>query len=204
MVVDRAPTIVLASASPRRRQLLDLVGLSYRIHPADIEERQRPGEDAARFALRAAREKALTVARLDDSWLVVGSDTVVEIDGVALGKPTSREEAAEMLRTLSDATHHVHTGLALAAGGRCEALLDSTSVRFTAVSEQTIRWYLATDEPMDKAGGYAIQGRGGLLVSAIEGSPHTVVGMPIHRLPELFRRIGLDFWDFVHNRTDHP
>jgi septum formation protein len=198
------PYVVLASASPRRRLLLDVVGVSYRVRPADIDERQRPGEAGAALALRAAREKALAVSRLDDACPVLGSDTVVEIDGVSLGKPESRDEAAEMLRRLSNATHSVHTGLALAVGDRCEGLLDTASVRFAALSEETIQWYLATDEPMDKAGAYAIQGRGGLLVAGIDGSPHTVVGLPIHRLPELFARLGLDFWDFVHNPDDHP
>jgi septum formation protein len=180
-----------------------MVGVSYRVRPADIDERQRPGEDGSTLALRAARDKALAVARLDDEYPVLGSDTVVEIGGVSLGKPPSREAAADMLRRLSNATHHVHTGLALAVGDRCEALLDTASVRFRALSEETIRWYLATDEPMDKAGAYAIQGRGGLLVTGIDGSPHTVIGLPIHRLPELFAMCGLDFWEFVREPKDH-
>jgi septum formation protein len=197
------PQLVLASASPRRRELLDVVGVSYRIHPADIDECQRPGENGVTLATRAARDKALAVARLNAASPVLGSDTVVEVGGVTLGKPTCREAAAEMLRTLSNATHHVHTGVALVFGGRCEVLVDTAAVRFRALGEETIRWYLATDEPMDKAGAYAIQGRGGLLVAGIEGSPHTVVGLPIHRLPELFAMCGLDFWEFVRDPEDH-
>jgi septum formation protein len=181
-----------------------VVGVRYRVHPADTDEHQRPGEDGAAFALRAARDKALAVSRLDNACPVLGSDTVVEIGDLTLGKPRSRDEAAKMLRSLSNATHRVHTGLALAVGDRCEALLDTASVRFAALSEETIRWYLGTDEPMDKAGAYAIQGRGGLLVAGLDGSPHTVVGLPIHRLPELFTRVGLDFWEFVHNPNERP
>lgn len=192
-----APHLILASSSPRRRQLLDAIGVSYRVHPADVDERQRPGEDAATFALRAARDKAMTVARESDGVPVLGSDTVVEIDGITLGKPTSLESAGEMLHRLSDATHNVHTGLALAVGNRCEALLDTASVRFRQLDQKIIRWYIATGEPLDKAGAYAIQGRGGLLVAGIDGSPHTVVGLPIHRLPELFAMCDLDFWGFV-------
>ena len=190
--------LILASASPRRRRLLEMVGVSYRVQPANIDELQRSGEDGAAFALRVAREKALAISGADDSYPVLGADTVVEIGGVTLGKPTSVEDAADMLRRLSNATHHVHTGLALAVGDRCAALVDTAAVRFRDLSEATIRWYLSSDEPMDKAGAYAIQGRGGLLVDAIHGSPHTVVGLPIHRLPELFAICDLDFWDFVH------
>lgn len=202
--MQAAPHLVLASSSPRRRQLLDLLGMSYRIHPANIDERQRRGEDGSTFALRAARDKALTVSRLEGACPVLGSDTVVEIDDVTLGKPSSHEAAAAMLRRLSNTTHRVHTGLALAVGNHCEALVDTASVRFRALSDEIIRWYVATGEPMDKAGAYAIQERGALLVAGIDGSPHTVIGLPIHRLPELFARIGLDFWDFVQHPNEQP
>lgn len=198
------PQLVLASSSPRRRELLDLLGVSYRVHPANIDEQQHPDEDGPAFALRTARDKALAVSRLEDACPVLGSDTVVEINGVTLGKPASREDAAEMLRGLSNEIHRVHTGLALAVGGRCEAVLDSASVRFRELSEETIRWYVATGEPMDKAGAYAIQERGGLLVAGIDGSPHTVIGLPIHRLPELFAMCGLDFWAYIRKPNDRP
>ena len=195
---------MLASSSPRRRQLLDLLGIPYRVRPANVDERPRPGEDGPSFALRAARDKALAVSRQGGDCPVLGSDTVVEIGGVTLGKPASPEEAAGMLRRLSGVVHHVHTGVALAAGDRCEALVDTAAVRFRALGDETIRWYVATGEPMDKAGAYAIQERGGLLVAGIDGSPHTVVGLPIHRLPELFAMCDLDFWAFVRTPVDHP
>ncbi len=202
--MQAAPHLVLASSSPRRRQLLDLLGMSYRIHPANIDERQHRGEDGPTFALRAARDKALTVSRLEGECPVLGSDTVVEIDDVTLGKPSSHEAAAAMLRRLSNATHRVHTGLALAVGGHCEALVDTASVRFRPLSDEIIRWYVATGEPMDKAGAYAIQERGALLVAGIDGSPHTVIGLPIHRLPELFTMCDLDFWQFVRTPNEQP
>ena len=189
-----APAVILASASPRRRQLLELIGLPHVVRPADIEEIQRPEEGAVEFALRTSRDKAQAVAAGSDNLPVLGSDTVVEIDGIALGKPSDHADARTMLERLSGRVHHVHTGITLAAEGRCEGLVDTTAVRFRALDAETIRWYLGTGEPMDKAGAYAVQGSGGLLVESIEGSPHTVVGLPVHRLPELFERFDIDFW----------
>jgi septum formation protein len=188
------PRLVLASGSPRRRQLLELLGIPCRVVPSGLDELQLPGEDAVAFALRAARDKALAVAGRSDDLPVLGSDTVVEVGGVALGKPADAGHATEMLQQLAGRAHHVHTGVALVAGGRCESLVDTALVRFLPLDDAMIRWYVATGEPMDKAGAYAVQGRGGLLVEGIEGSPSTVIGLPIHRLPGLFARCGLDFW----------
>jgi septum formation protein len=119
---------------------------------------------------------------------------VVEVDASILGKPSSRTVAESMLRSLSGRAHLVHTALTLANEGTCHQLVDTAEVRFVDLTDEIIRWYVATHEPMDKAGAYAIQGLGGLLVSGVVGSPHTVVGLPIHRLPELFAAGGLDFW----------
>ena len=196
--MNAEPKIVLASASPRRRRLLDLIGLPHLVRPADVEEVKLERESAVEFALRAARDKATAVAA-DDDLPVLGSDTVVEIDDVALGKPVDRADAIRMLGLLSGRTHRVHTAVALAHDGGCEALVDTTAVRFYPLSDAMIDWYTATPEPMDKAGAYAVQGRGGLLVAGIDGSPHTVVGLPIHRLPELFGRCGLDLWGLLQN-----
>jgi len=198
--VRQAPRLVLASGSPRRRQLLELLGIPCRVIPSGLDERQLPGEDAAAFALRAARDKAIAVADDGRGLPVLGSDTVVEVAGVALGKPTDADEAIDMLHRLSGRAHHVHTGVALAVGSRCEALVDTAAVRFLPLDDATIRWYVATGEPLDKAGAYAVQGCGGLLVEGIEGSPSTVIGLPIHRLPELFARCGLDFWELLRDR----
>jgi septum formation protein len=188
----REPRLVLASGSPRRRELLELLGIPCRVDPSGLDELQLPGETAAAFAHRAARDKALAVAGRGGGLPVLGSDTVVEIDGLALGKPAHPAAAAAMLRRLSGRDHYVHTGVALAAGGSCESLVDTARVRFLPLDEAMIQWYVETGEPMDKAGAYAVQGCGGLLVAGIEGSPSTVIGLPIHRLPELFARCGLD------------
>jgi len=192
--VQPAPRLVLASGSPRRRELLAVLGIPCRVVPSGLDERQLPGENAAGFAERAARDKALAVAAAIDGLPVLGSDTVVEVGGMALGKPVDEHDAVAMLRRLAGRVHHVHTGVALAAGERCESLVDTAAVRFLPLDDALIRWYVATGEPMDKAGAYAVQGRGGLLVESIEGSPSTVIGLPVHRLPELFARCGLDFW----------
>ena len=188
------PTLVLASASPRRRQLLELIGLSFRVVPADVEETPRDAENPESFAQRAARDKAVEVARGCPDAPVLGADTVVEVDGRILGKPRSKRDAEEMLHSLSGRDHLVHTALCMVSRGSSQELLDSATVSFTPLDDATIRWYVETGEPMDKAGAYAIQGLGGLMVAAMKGSPHTVVGLPIHRLPELFEAHGLDFW----------
>jgi len=190
-VSDRPP-LVLASASPRRRQLLELLGIAHEVEPAGIEETPAPGEAAEAFALRAAREKAAEVASRRPGAAVLAADTVVSVDGAILGKPRGPEEAAAMLRRLAGRSHHVHTAVALAYRGRLVSLLDSARVTFRSLEGREIAWYVATGEPLDKAGAYAVQGRGGLLVAAVHGSPHTVVGLPVHRLPELFAAAGLD------------
>jgi septum formation protein len=189
--------IILASGSPRRRELLELLGVRFTIHPAADEATPEPGEAPAVYAVRAARAKAAVVAEAHPRVPVLASDTVVEIDSRVLGKPMSTSETRAMLRLLSGRTHQVHTAVALAVSGRCRSLLDTAGVRFRTLDERTIDWYIATAEPMDKAGAYAVQGAGGLLVEAVEGSPQTVIGLPIHRLPELFNASGLDFWDYV-------
>lgn len=190
------PDFLLASASPRRRQLLEELGLDFIIRPAAIEEIPRAGESPEDFALRAACEKAEELAR-ETVLPILGSDTVVAVDGEILGKPRDRSHAGEMLRRLSGRSHRVHTSLALVEGGRTYRILDTTVVDFLPISDQLIDWYISTGEPMDKAGAYAVQGAGGLFVSSIEGAPQTVIGLPIHRLPELFLLAGLDFSDFL-------
>ena len=187
-----SPALVLASASPRRRQLLALLGIAHEVDPAGVEESPLPGEAPETFAGRAARDKAAAVARRHPGRPVLAADTVVTVDGAILGKPRDTAEAAAMLRTLSGRSHLVHTAAALALGGRTASLVDTAEVRFRELDERTIRWYVATGEPLDKAGAYAVQGAGGLLVARVHGSPHTVVGLPLHRLPELFAELGLD------------
>lgn len=191
--VIRPPVLVLASGSPRRRALLDLLGIPHVVCPAAIDERPEPGEDPVAFCRRAARDKALHVAVTETQLPVLAADTVVAVEGDCLGKPSAVNEAVVMLRRLSGRDHEVHTAVALVAGGLCHDLVDTATVRIRMLDDELIAWYVSTSEPMDKAGAYAVQERGGLLVESITGSPHTVVGLPIHRLPELWAKVGLDF-----------
>ena len=194
--VDRR--LILASSSPRRRQLLELIGLPFLVIPPMADEQPQAGEDPTSFVRRAARDKALEVAHRHPDEPVLGADTVVEIDRTILGKPGTPDVAEEMLRTLSGREHLVHTAVALVNDGRCHDLIDTAHVRCVNFTEQVISWYVSTGEPLDKAGAYAVQGLGGLLVEKVEGSPNTVVGLPIHRLPELFEAHNLDFWNRLH------
>jgi septum formation protein len=186
--------LILASGSPRRRQLLELIGVDFVVKPADVDETPLSGEDPVTYASRAARDKALEVAAHQPGRMVLGADTVVEADRKILGKPSSIDDATKMLERLSGRSHLVHTALTLVTDTTAHEVVDSARVQFLDLSDEMIQWYVATGEPMDKAGAYAIQGLGGLLVASVEGSPHTVVGLPVHRLPELFAAHNLDFW----------
>lgn len=174
-----------------------MIGLPFEVIPSDIEERPNDNESPSDFARRAARDKALDVSSRVPRRCVLGADTVVDVDGVILGKPAGAEGAQEMLRSLAGRDHLVHTGVTLVVAGRAHSIVDTARVRFFELDDDVIRWYVNSGEPMDKAGAYAIQGRGGLLVAEIQGSPQTVIGLPIHRLPELFLAQGLDFWKAV-------
>lgn len=185
---------ILASASPRRRELLDLLGVKYEVRPAGIDEIRQPGESPDDFARRAAEDKARHVAQ-DTDLPVLAADTVVALGDQSLGKPIDENDAKSMLRQLAGREHAVHTGVALAHGNHIHSLVDTSIVRFTSLDERLIDWYVATGEPMGKAGAYAVQGAGGLLVHSISGSPQTVIGLPINRLPELFSALNLAFLD---------
>jgi len=184
--------IILASASPRRRELLDLLGIDHQVHPAGIEETRQPNEKPEDFARRAAEDKARHIA-LDTDLPVLAADTVVAVGDRSLGKPVDEDDARRMLRMLSGHEHAVHTGMALAYRGQSHSLVDTARVRFSSIDDALIKWYIATGEPMGKAGAYAVQGAGGLLVRSITGSPQTVIGLPINRLPELFANMGIAF-----------
>jgi len=190
----RPPRLILASGSPRRRQLLELIGLPHQVVTSQVDEAQAPGEDAVTYALRVALDKALAVARGGSVLPVLGADTVVEVGGRVLGKPASAAEVAAMLESLSGRPHQVHTAVALVHRGRHATLVDTATVRFAAMTSDQIRWYAGTGEPFDKAGAYAVQGIGGLFVRGVDGSPHTVIGLPLHRLAELWTALGLDLW----------
>jgi septum formation protein len=187
-----APAIVLASGSPRRRQLLAEAGVEFEIVESGVDEQMRDGEAGREFALRMAREKALAVSRRRPRELVLGADTVVEIDAEILGKPQHPDEARSMLRKLSGRVHRVYTGFALARGGRvAESAAVLSSVRFRDLSEAEIDRYVATDEPYDKAGGYAVQGQAASFIAAVEGSIANVMGLPIDQVRQALRRHGI-------------
>ncbi len=194
------PEIILASASPRRAGLLRQIGLPFLVAPSAVDEEEhvssaeeaRPEELATRLALA----KAQTVARRLGRGLVLGADTMVVCDEAVLGKPRDTAEAQAFLIRLSGRTHRVITGVALlqAETGRAEVAAAVTAVRMRPFDAAEAAAYVATGEPMDKAGGYAVQGRGALLVEAIEGEYSNVVGLPLITLAELLRRFGLKIW----------
>jgi septum formation protein len=173
--------LVLASASPRRRELLAQAGYSFEVHPTHIPEEPLPNEDPAAYVTRLAREKAEAVFNElgDPQATVLGADTTVALDNHILGKPESPADAARMLRLLSGRTHRVLTGVALVTATSTEVAAESTAVTFLALSDEEIEAYIATGEPMDKAGAYAIQGRAARWIPRIEGCYFNVVGLPI-------------------------
>ncbi len=171
--------LVLASASPRRQELLHNAGIAFEVQPADIPEDPLPGENAKSCAERLARDKALAVARLRPGDAVLGADTVVVIDDQILGKPADASDAARMLRMLSRRTHQVITGVCLLAGGKCSVASETTSVTMSEISAKEISGYVASGEPMDKAGAYAIQGIASRWIPRIEGDYSNVVGLPV-------------------------
>jgi septum formation protein len=181
------PKIILASASPRRAEILRTVGWPFAAFPVDIDESRRPDEDAAGYVTRLAREKAESAAALGDGLMIVAADTTVTIDHHILEKPASEKDAVRMLQLLNNRWHKVLTGLALFDRAKQKMLVahETTEVKFAAMSDDEIRWYVTTGEPMDKAGGYAIQGLGARLIEAIRGDYFNVVGLPLRLLYEL-------------------
>jgi septum formation protein len=180
--VSAVPKLVLASASPRRRELLAQAGFTFDVFTADIPEVRKPGEDPIRFVTRLAREKAEAVAErhaLPPDTIVLGADTIVLVDDEILGKPQDAADAARMLRLLSGRTHQVITGVCLVKGRERQRAAEVTFVRFHTLSDKEIEAYVATGEPMDKAGAYAIQGRAGRWVPRIHGCYFNVVGLPL-------------------------
>lgn len=184
------PALVLASASPRRRWLLEKLGRTFAVDAPDIPEIPRPGEAPDHFAARMALEKAAAVAeRRPDAW-VLAADTVVTLDDAALGKPKDRDEALSMLRALAGRAHVVHTGVALLGpdGAPSERMVVGTPVVFRALTDEEIAAYVATGEPFDRAGAYAIQGEGAHLVDRVEGSYTNVIGLPLPEVAVWLRR----------------
>jgi len=178
--------LVLASASPRRRELLAQAGFRFEVHPAQIPEDPREAEDPIAYVTRLAREKAEVVykeiaarAEVDDGLVVLGADTTVTLDNHILGKPEDAEDAARMLRMLSGRSHHVITGVAVVTSHRAEVAAEVTAVRFLTLTDEEIVAYVASGEPMDKAGAYAIQGLAARWIPRVQGCYFNVVGLPI-------------------------
>jgi septum formation protein len=174
------PPLILASASPRRRDLLAGAGVSFTVAAADINESWREGETPKAHCLRLAQGKALVVAEKNPDALVLGADTIVVLDGEILGKPKDAAHARWMLEKLSGRTHQVLTGVALATEDKLrDGFVSTSAVVFHLLTPAQIEWYLASDEPWDKAGAYAAQGKGAALIEKIDGDFYTVVGLPL-------------------------
>jgi septum formation protein len=173
--------LVLASASPRRRELLTQAGFSFEVQPAHVNEDPRPGEDPVAYVVRLARDKAEAVfQQLNDSdAIVLGADTTVTLDGHILAKPEDPADATRMLRMLSGRTHRVVTGIAVATAARTEIAAEVTGVQFLTLREEEIHAYVASGEPMDKAGAYGIQGLAAKWIPRVEGCYFNVVGLPL-------------------------
>jgi septum formation protein len=189
------PRIILASASPRRAELLKQIGVEFELVPSQIEERPHPDEAPGDYITRIARAKVVAVARERDSGLVIGADTVVVLDGRLIGKPQNQADAHRLLRLLSGRWHAVLTGVALYDVETRHEVADyeKTLVKFAQLNDTEIDWYVNTGEPMDKAGAYGIQGLGGLFVEEIAGNYYNVVGLPIPLVYRLARRLGYSF-----------
>ncbi|MDE2572483.1 MAG: septum formation protein Maf [bacterium] len=193
MILERLDSVVLASRSPRRVDLLRSLGLDVVVRPSAYDEGEVAGLEPRELAVHHAREKARDVARsLDEGApLVVAADTIVEIDGRLFGKPAGTAEAAQMLRTLSGRTHQVHTGYCLRdrrAGERSGCV--TSDVTFVTLREEQIEEYIASGEPMDKAGAYGIQGRGALLVDRVAGDFYAIMGLPVATLARECEALG--------------
>ena len=182
--------IVLASASPRRRELLTLITENFTVCPADADETLRPGAPLDKEVVRLSRLKAQAAQQLNPDAVCIGSDTMVTIDGLPLGKPADEAQAADMLRRLRGRTHEVLTGLAvLPPAGEARTLCTRTRVTFRAFDEDELAAYLATGEPLDKAGAYGIQGKAAVFISGIHGDYYNVVGLPLCETVSRLRRM---------------
>ena len=194
---------ILASGSPRRRELLTAIGWEFEVIPSQSEEKLSESETPSELVMRLAREKAAEVAERYPGRCVLGADTVVTIDGRVLGKPSSEREAAEMIAQLSGREHSVITGVALiASDGRLINEYEETVVTFRDLSKDEIDAYISRGESMDKAGAYAIQGYGALLVEGIKGCFFNVVGLPLRRVGKMFEEMGITLSQQWRNSDD--
>jgi septum formation protein len=186
-VVPAGVQVVLASGSPRRLTLLEQLGLDPEVVPADIDESPLPGEDPVAYVRRLAREKAEAVV-VPSAALVIAADTTIDLDGEILAKPDDGDDARRMLRRQSGRTHRVHTGIAVRHRGATLVDVVTTLVTMVPITDELLDWYVGTGEPLDKAGAYALQGAGGVLVEKVNGSVSNVVGLPLAPTVALIRR----------------
>jgi septum formation protein len=186
-VVPPGVAVVLASGSPRRLMLLEQLGLDPEVVPADIDESPLPGEDPVAYVRRLAREKAEAVV-VPSAALVIAADTTIDLDGEILAKPDDGDDARRMLRRQSGRTHRVHTGIAVRHRGATLVDVVTTLVTMVPITDELLDWYVGTGEPLDKAGAYALQGAGGVLVEKVNGSVSNVVGLPLAPVVALIRR----------------
>jgi len=195
MIQSTTPVLILASASPRRRELLRQLGVPHCAQPADIDERRLPGESVETCVVRLAHEKAERIWELQQRALpVLGADTAVVLGEQLLGKPADRDDGLRMLEHLSGRTHRVLTAVALMTSQGVSSHLCDSSVSFRALSAQECQRYWDTGEPRDKAGGYAVQGFGAAFIAELRGSYSGVMGLPLYEVADLLQRAGLPFW----------
>ena len=187
------PQVILASQSPRRRELLSLVGIAHTVMPADIDESALPDEAPVPHVERLARAKALAMASHHPDAVVIAADTIVVLDGEILGKPRDAADARAVLARLAGRMHTVFTAMAVARHGHVESAVEEVDVTFRALSADDIAHYVATGEPMDKAGSYGIQGVGATIVERIDGDYFSVMGLGLRRLVELLERVGMRY-----------
>ena len=185
--------IILASQSPRRRELLTLIGIPHEVQPADLDESLQPGEAPVPHAERLARSKAEVIAAREPGAVIVGADTIVVLDGEILGKPATPTEAQATLRKLSGRTHTVHTAVAVSRHGKTVSGVESVEVTFRPLTSAQIDAYIATGEPMDKAGAYGIQGFGAVIVERVHGDYFAVMGLALGRLVGLLEEVGVTY-----------
>ncbi len=184
--------IVLASQSPRRAELLRNAGITFEVQPAHIPEEKRPHESPAEYVQRLAREKAAAVfMQRNDAMPVLGADTTVAMDNAVLEKPLDVVDAARMLKELSGKVHLVYTGVCLIGNGFCDVRVETTEVRFSKLTDEEIADYVASGEPMDKAGAYGIQGRASRWIERLDGDYFNVVGLPVPLVYRMMRERGL-------------
>ena len=198
------PRVILASSSPRRRELLTLIGIAHTVCPADIDETPLAGEEPRPHAERLAREKARVAAEREPDAVVIAADTIVVVDGDILGKPRDEAEAAAMLRRLSARRHLVLTAVAVARDGLVVSDVEAVDVTFRALTDADVTRYIATREPMDKAGAYGIQGFGATIVSRIDGDYFAVMGLALGLMVRLMARVGVEyrFGELIARRPD--